>query len=152
MGTAPGLWIDSSNAWGAGWSLQATDRTRPSLSHEPSWFCRASEPIKSMFREAFIYHIREEGVRELKFDNLHCALQQSASTIICPGVYSTEAIENSVIEFLHDLDKECPDVFIHALLGIPFALVAVARRHAVRLGHRHRSGQPVVAAAPLCPR
>jgi hypothetical protein len=111
LGTAPGLWIDSSNSWGAGWSLQTTDRTRPSLSHDPSWFCRASEPIKSMFREAFIYHIRKEGVRQLKFDNFH-PLCNNPQHDHLPGLYSTETIENSVIEFLCDLDKECPDVFI----------------------------------------
>jgi hypothetical protein len=111
LGTAPGLWIDSSNSWGAGWSLLATEKTRPSLSHEPSWFCRASEPIKSMFRDAFIHHIREEGVRELKFDNLHTLCNNPKHDHL-PGAYSTEAIENSVIEFLHDLDKECPDMFI----------------------------------------
>ena len=38
--------------------------------------CRATEPIKSMYTEAFRYHIRENGVRLLKFDNLLDQLQQ----------------------------------------------------------------------------
>jgi hypothetical protein len=110
LGTAPGLWICSSVTWGASWSLNA-DRAKASLTDDPSWFCRASEPIKSMFREAFVHHVRNDNVRELKFDSFHNVCNNPHHDHL-PGLYSTEAIENSVIEFLHDLDKECPDVFL----------------------------------------
>jgi len=108
LGVRPGLWIDSSMI---AWSIGRNPAAAPSLSEDPGWFCRASEPIRSMYREAFLHHIRENGVRLIKFDNLRTVCN-SASHGHLPGVYSTEAIENSVIEFLHDLDAACPDVFL----------------------------------------
>lgn len=111
---APGLWIDSS--WVA-WSIGQNPAARPSLTHEPTHFCRASEPIKSMYREAFIYHIRNEGIRLIKFDNLHALCCNNPKHDHLPGLYSMEAIYDSVIEFLDDLDKECPDVFLMLYWG-----------------------------------
>jgi len=73
--------------------------------------CRATEPIKSMYVDAFRYHIRENGVRCLKFDNLQSMCNNPAHDHL-PGIYSTEAIQNAVIEFLHAMDAECPDVFL----------------------------------------
>jgi hypothetical protein len=108
LGTAPGMWIDSSMA---GWSIGRNPATKPALTDDPGYFCRASEPIKSMYRDAFRYHIREDGVRLIKFDNLRTVCNNPEHNHL-PGVYSTEAIENSVIEFLHDLDRECPEVFL----------------------------------------
>ncbi|MFZ1937090.1 MAG: hypothetical protein WCB27_21720 [Thermoguttaceae bacterium] len=111
LGTAPGLWIDSSNTWGGGWGIGLNPAARPSVSDNPGWFCRASEPIKTLYREGFLYQIRHNGVRELKCDNLHTVCNNPRHDHL-PGLYSTEAIENSVIEFLHDLDKECPEAFL----------------------------------------
>jgi hypothetical protein len=108
MGVATGLWIDSSMA---NWSIGGNPEVKASFSDDEGFFCRASEPIKSMYLKAFLYHIREEGVREIKFDNLRTTCNNPNHTHL-PGVYSTEAIENSVIEFLDALDKECPDVFL----------------------------------------
>lgn len=110
LGTKPGLWIGSAVVWGASWGLNG-DRAAESLTEDPSWFCRASEPIKSMFREAFIYHLREQDVRLLKFDMFRNVCNNPHHDHL-PGLYSTEAIENSVIEFLHDLDRERPEVFL----------------------------------------
>ena len=114
LGIAPGLWIDSS--WVA-WTIGKNPAARPSLTDDPTHFCRASEPIKSMYREAFLYHIRKEGVRLIKFDNLHALTCNNPKHDHLPGIYSMEPIENSVIEFLHDLDKECPDVFLMLYWG-----------------------------------
>lgn len=108
MGVAPGLWIDSSMI---SWSIGSNPEVKASLSDDPGFFCRASEPIKSMYLQAFRRHIREEGVREIKFDNLRTVCNNPKHAHL-PGLYSTEAIENSVIEFLHGLDQECPDVFL----------------------------------------
>ena len=114
LGIKPGLWIDSSMR---SWTIGRNPETRPSLAHDPAYFCRASEPIKSMYREAFVQHIRDGKVRLLKFDNLHALVCNNPDHDHLPGVYSTEAIENSVIEFLHDLDKECPEVFLMLYWG-----------------------------------
>ena len=110
LGIAPGLWIDSSTTWG-GWGIGQSAAAQPSLSDNPTIFCRASEPIRSMFRDAFIHHIRENGVREIKFDNLNVVCNNSRHDHL-PGPYSTEAIEDSIVGFLRDLDRECPEVFL----------------------------------------
>jgi hypothetical protein len=115
MKVAPGLWIDS--CWTL-WSIGDNPATKPSLSDNPSFFCRASEPIKSMYRAAFLDHIRKEGIRLLKFDSLsNCLVCNNPKHDHLPGFYSTEAIENSVAEFYDDLGKECPDVFLMLYWG-----------------------------------
>jgi hypothetical protein len=115
LGTAPGLWIDSSMTH---WSIGGNPAVRPTFTHDPRSpapgvpiMCRATEPIKSMYVDAFRYHIRENGVRCLKFDNLQSTCNNPAHDHL-PGIYSTEAIQNAVIEFLHAMDAECPDVFL----------------------------------------
>ena len=69
-----------------------------------------------MYTEAFRYHIRQNGVRLLKFDNLATVCTNPNHEHL-PGIYSTEPIENAVIEFLHALDAECPDVFLMLYWG-----------------------------------
>ncbi len=126
MGTTMGLWIDSSwELWSIGGNPQVqpclnVDPQRPETVREVTWgrrsFCRASEPIKSMYTQAFRHHIRENGVRLLKFDNLASACANPNHDHL-PGIYSTEAIQDAVIEFLHALDDESPDVFLMLYWG-----------------------------------
>jgi len=121
LGTAPGLWIDSSMTH---WSIGGNPAVRPTFTHDAKTkdpprvpvMCRATEPIKSMYTEAFRYHIRENGVRLLKFDNLR-SICNNPNHEHLPGIYSTEAIQSAVIEFLHELDEECPDVFLMLYWG-----------------------------------
>ena len=128
LNTALGLWIDSS--WQL-WSVGGNPAIQPDYTsalqytsgqedgtYGAFWegLCRASEPIKSMYSEAFRYHIRENGVRLLKFDNFR-ALCYNPSHDHLPGVYSTEAIANAVIQFLHDLDRESHEVFLMLYWG-----------------------------------
>ena len=120
LGIAPGLWIDSSMTH---WSIGGNPAVEPTFTHDPRdpaprvpVMCRATEPIKSMYTEAFRYHIRENGVRLLKFDNLRSICHNPNHDHLA-GIYSTEAIQNSVIEFLHALDQECPDVFLMLYWG-----------------------------------
>jgi len=126
LGTAPGLWIDSSwEAWSIGGNpvVQAclnTDPDRPDSAKEVPWgrrsFCRATEPIRSMYVDAFRHHLRENGVRLLKFDNLATTCANPRHDHL-PGLYSTEPIVDAVIEFLQTLDAECPDVFLMLYWG-----------------------------------
>ena len=121
----PGLWIDSS--W-ENWSVGGNPAVKPDLANDPRYvstgydgigwdaLCRASEPIKSMYAKAFRYHIRANGVRLFKFDNFR-PLCYNPKHDHLPGVYSTEAIGNSVIQFLHDLDAENHDVFLMLYWG-----------------------------------
>ena len=69
-----------------------------------------------MYTEAFRYHIRQNGARLLKFDNTGCVCA-SPNHGHLPGLYSTEAIENSLIEFFRALDAECSDVFLMLYWG-----------------------------------
>ncbi len=121
LDTALGLWIDTSaGRWSIGgnpvikscrsYNAAAYERT----GQEPilgECYCRAQEPYKSMFQNAFLQHVRENKVRLLKFDDA-MAVCHNPNHNHLPGVYSTEAIQNSEIEFLQALDNECPDLFI----------------------------------------
>jgi len=121
LGTAPGLWIDSSMAH---WSIGGNPAVKPTFTHDPETkgppgipvMCRATEPIKSMYTQAFRHHIRENGARLLKFDNLHSVCNNPNHEHL-PGIYSTEPIQNAVIDFFHALDEECPDVFLMGYWG-----------------------------------
>ena len=126
LGIAPGLWIDSSwEAWSIGGNPAVQpclnyDLERPETMRQGSWgrasFCRASEPIRSLYTAAFREHIRERGVRMLKFDNLATTCCNPRHDHL-PGLYSTEAITDAVIEFLRALDAESPDVFLMLYWG-----------------------------------
>jgi hypothetical protein len=126
LGIAPGLWIDSS--WEL-WSVGGNPAVRECLNYDVrdestlrqvSWgrasFCRATEPIRSMYVEAFRHHLRENGVRLLKFDNLATSCANPTHAHL-PGPYSTEAITDAVIEFLQALDREEPEVFLMLYWG-----------------------------------
>jgi hypothetical protein len=118
LGTAPGLWIDSGGFSGGAWSVGGNPAVKACFSREggKGGLCRASEPVKSMYTEAFRAHIRQHGMRLLKFDNLLTSCSNPAHEHL-PGVYSTESIDNALIEFLHALDAECPDVFLMLYWG-----------------------------------
>jgi len=123
-GIGLGLWIDSS--WEA-WSIGGNPATKPALNFGPDkglvgvpWarasFCRATEPVRSLYTEAFRHHIRENGVRLLKFDNFADVCQNPNHEHL-PGIYSTQPIMDAVIEFLRALDAESPDVFLMGYWG-----------------------------------
>ena len=116
LGTAPGLWIDSGGL--PSWTVGGNPAVKECFSEAEAkgGLCRATEPIKSMYTEAFRYHIRENGVRLLKFDNLLTTCNNPKHSHL-PGVYSTEAIHNALIEFLHAMDEQCPDVFLMLYWG-----------------------------------
>ena len=110
----PGLWIDTCMCH---WSIGFNPVTNPSRSHWGSHFCWASEPIRSMYNEAFLEHIRKDKIRLLKFDNLHAHICNNPDHDHLPDLYSLEAINNSFIEFLNVLDAESPELFIMLYWG-----------------------------------
>jgi len=128
LGTALGLWIDGSmEGWSIGGNpspaVQAClnyDLRKPETLKQVQLgrkaFCRAAEPIRSMYTDAFRHHIRQSGVRLLKFDNTACLCVNPDHEHL-PGLYSTEAIEDGLIEFFRDLDAECADVFLMLYWG-----------------------------------
>ena len=128
LGSALGLWIDGSwERWSIGgnpspevqdclnYDCQQPD-TLGQVQLGRKAFCRATEPIRSMYIEAFRYHIRQHGARLLKFDNTSCVCVNPKHEHL-PGLYSTEAIENGLIDFFQALDAECPDVFLMLYWG-----------------------------------
>ena len=119
IGTAPGLWIDSGGS--PGWTIGANPAIKPAMT-DPSGkgsICRAAEPARSLYTKAFIHHLKENGVRLLKFDH------NGNKDMVCnnpqhdhlPGVYSTEANHAAIIEFLNAMDRECPEVFLMLYWG-----------------------------------
>jgi hypothetical protein len=119
-GLGLGLWIDSSMC---GWSIGGNEATHAAIIEDAyregfgnTAFCRATEPIRSMYTEAFRHHIRENGARLLKFDNLRTRCDNPRHDHL-PGIYSTEPIMDAVIEFLRALDAESSDVFLMGYWG-----------------------------------
>lgn len=126
-GTTHGLWIDSSRF--ARWHIGLNPLVLDCQVGQPSYawrniaegagdapICRAAEPIRSIFKNAFRHHVREKGARLLKFDNLGSTCHNQNHGHL-PGVYSTEAIYNSVIDFFASIDQACPDVFLMLYWG-----------------------------------
>ncbi len=119
VGTAPGLWIDSSMA---AWSIGGNPVVGPAFTHDPTYgtdrptLCRASDPAKTMYVTAFRHHFRENGVRLVKTDNL-TALCYNPHHAHLPGIYSTEAIQSAVVDTLQSWDATCPEVFLMLYWG-----------------------------------
>lgn len=116
-GMKPGLWIDSGGV--APWSIDLNPATRPSYTIRPGVgsFCRASEPIASMYRDAFRTQILTNNVGLLKFDNLAGECVNPAHNHLPGPLYSTEAIYNSVIRFLADIHSTDPSVLVMLYWG-----------------------------------
>jgi hypothetical protein len=122
MGIRAGLWIDSS--WAA-WSIGGNPVVQCDFTHDPAYedgfngeviLCRASDPVRTMYSRAFAYHMREEGVRLIKCDNLRAICYNPNHTHL-PGVYSTEAIQSAVLQTMRDWDAVNSDVFIMLYWG-----------------------------------
>lgn len=119
IGTAPGLWIDGSMA---AWSIGGNPVVKATMTHDVAYptsretLCRATDPIKTMYRTAFVHHINQHGVRHIKNDNL-TALCYNPTHPHLPGVYSTEAIQSEVIETLRVWDATNPDVLLMLYWG-----------------------------------
>jgi len=117
-----GLWLDSSMCH---WSIGANPISQPCLSmshyynHPKGWvgsLCRATEPIKSLYTDAYMHHLRENNVKLCKFDNFFAWCTNPEHDHM-PGIYSTQAIQSAAIDFLETLDKTDPDVFLMLYWG-----------------------------------
>jgi len=122
LGIKSGLWIDSS---GENWSIGGNPVVHNDFTHNPAYedglygmptLCRASDPIRTMYSTAFAYHIRQNGVRLIKADNLF-AICYNPNHQHLPGVYSTEAIQSAVLQNLRDWDAANSNVFIMLYWG-----------------------------------
>jgi hypothetical protein len=106
------------------WTCGENPKVLPDLTYDPAsgyaaeipWLCIAEEPLKGMFTRAFVNHIRKNNLRLLKMDgNMSICYNPRHNHL--PGVYSTEAIWNALADIAHDLDGECPELFIMLYWG-----------------------------------
>ncbi len=128
-GMGYGLWIDSSCLLSR-WNIGLNPLLRDCATGNPAYFhfkqdplsggwnplCRAAEPFRTLMKNAFLRHLTAEGCSMLKFDNLVpvCHHQHHGHW---PGVYSTEAIYDSVIDFLRTLDEAAPEALFMLYWG-----------------------------------
>ncbi len=80
-------------------------------------FCFASEPYFSIFKNAVLYHVRENKVRFLKFDggNYYC---DSTAHGHLPGKYSVAAMYDNLIDVARSARAAVPDTFILWYWGV----------------------------------
>jgi ABC-type branched-subunit amino acid transport system substrate-binding protein len=116
------LWNDVSGP--LSWTCGENPKVQPNVTYDPTapypaelpWLCIAEDPLKSMFTQAFVNHIRKNNLRLLKMDG-NSSICYNPHHNHLPGVYSTEAIWNAIADITHALDKECPDLFIMLYWG-----------------------------------
>jgi len=117
IGMQPALWIDSGNL--PEWSIDLNPATALSrtIRNGVGGFCRASEPIASIYRNAYLYQMRENKAGLFKFDNLAANCVNPTHDHLPGPLYSTEAIYNGLIDFFSDLRRANPKVFIMLYWG-----------------------------------
>jgi hypothetical protein len=113
LGMSLSLWIDNTRE---DWSIGGNPALAGCYSGTPGFFCRACEPINRLYTEGLLYQIREYGVTQLKLDGQR-AICYNARHEHLPGVYSTEAISDALIEHLRTLDAAAPEVFLMLYWG-----------------------------------
>ncbi len=81
--------------------------------------CLASEPWRSMFREALLHHVRAHGVRNYKLDgNAFFCTNPDPNHRHLPGKYAIEPIMDALIETLEAVRRECPELMVMYYWGI----------------------------------
>ncbi len=85
------------------------------------FFCFGEDNYYSIFKKAILHHIRENGVKFLKFDGgyYHCDKTEHGHL---PGKYATEAMFGKLIDLADSARAADPEVFImwYWGLGSPF--------------------------------
>ena len=85
------------------------------------FFCFGDDNYYSIFKKGVLHHIRENGVKFLKFDGgyYHCDKTEHGHL---PGKYATEAMFEKLIDLANSARAQDPDVFImwYWGLGSPF--------------------------------
>ena len=130
IGTNLGLWLSSGyqyaketmDTWTIGANPVLIDCS--TTGDGKGVICRSTPPANQMYIDGFVYQIRKNHIRQIKFDtageNAHdiTPLCNNPKHKHLPGVlYSIEANQNAQIELLTALDKECPDVFFTLYWG-----------------------------------
>jgi hypothetical protein len=121
LGMKFGLWFGTSWATQSCWDYPSAygAATPPGLPYRQGSpltagginFCFASEPYFSIFKNAVLYHVRQNKVRLLKFDggNYYC---DSTDHGHLPGKYSVDAMYENLIDVAQSARAIAPDIFI----------------------------------------
>lgn len=85
------------------------------------FFCFGEDNYYSIFKKAVLHHVRENGIKFLKFDGgyYHCDKTEHGHL---PGKYATEAMFEKLIDLAESARAQDPEVFImwYWGLGSPF--------------------------------
>jgi hypothetical protein len=80
-------------------------------------FCLAAPPYFSLLKSAVLHHVRNNGVRLLKFDGGNYRCDDPAHSHL-PGTYAVERMHGMLIELAAAARAEAPDVFIMWYWGL----------------------------------
>jgi len=72
--------------------------------------CLATEPYRTMFRDALLFHVRENDVVAVKLDCFSYVCTNPAHEHL-PGKYSVETQIDTLIDILNEVRSECPQLF-----------------------------------------
>ena len=128
LGMKFGLWFATSwaaeSCWGYAPAWDGQDMpTMPYLNgcpdkvHFPGMFCFGVDAYVRTVREAVLHHVRENGVRFVKFDGGNYRCDDPAHSHL-PGKYSTEAMYRSLIEIADAAREIAPDLFVMWYWGL----------------------------------
>jgi len=80
-------------------------------------FCLAAEPYFALLKSAVLHHVRNNGVRFLKFDGGNYACDDLSHGHL-PGKYAVERMHDLLIELADAARAEAPDVFVMWYWGL----------------------------------
>ena len=83
----------------------------------PARLCIASEPYFTMFRNAVLYHIRENKLKFFKLDGINSYCNSSEHQHL-PGKYSVEAAYDHLIEIARSAREAAPDIALIWYWGV----------------------------------
>ena len=115
LGMKIGLWVSPSAGPMAFVSAAGNPVLDPSAMHplkegQPcNEYCLASEPYRTIFREALLYHVKENNVRSFKLDGFSYFCTNPTHGHMM-GKYSVEPIVDSMIEIIEEVRRECLDI------------------------------------------
>jgi hypothetical protein len=128
LGMRFGLWFATSwgsqscwdylPAWGGREPPPLTYRNgHAAMADYPATFCLAAEPYFALLKQAVLHHIRNSGVRFLKFDGGNYACNDLSHGHL-PGKYAVERMHDLLIELAAAARAEAPDVFVMWYWGL----------------------------------
>jgi len=128
LGMEFGLWFATSwaaeSCWASGpaWERQQRPTMRyrngaPDKAGFGGTFCYATDAYSRLLREAVLRHVREDGVRFVKFDGGNYRCDNTHHSHL-PGKYSTERMYDSLIELANAVRAEAPDAFVMWYWGL----------------------------------